>query len=536
MALLSVRSGVFPTLDILIRHHKDMLAFVLGFLLIMIMLPEHAIGEVMVARCSQSESAYPPALEGDTTLTIRRGQLKFPARPEQLQPGEFVFDVPKVSQGVLPNGIKIFTYEAREIHAFYFIVLVDAGKIWDPADKLGLAELTARCLRAGGAGSLSPDDFDKQLDQLGASLTVDVQRDYVRFDLICLPDTAPKAVELVRLMLTAPRFDVEVLDRERQLLRERLVREDDDPAEVARREFRKLVYGTTHPLARTPLPKDVTKLDRQDILSFYRLRYFPQAVKLGIATAKASEPRGWEETFSSWTTKNDIATTADRSAVPADKSPAYHGVYLAGKDMQQVIIRLGHIGRPRDPRDQAAVDVLNNILGMGGLTSRLMQTVRTKHGLAYAVGGGVFEDTPAGLFVAIASTKRDRAADTLALMKDVIRQIIQNPPSAAELETAKRDAMFSFANRFVSPPDVVVQYLLVDLYGYPKDYLATYINAVKQVAATDVAEVARRFIDPEKITVLVLGNPDVRAILEKNFAPVQSWPPPGGRRREQERN
>lgn len=483
-----------------------------------------------------SELMFPPPFYGETTMTIRRGNVELPTRPEQLHPAEFEFEVPRVLQNVLPNGLKVFVYEAQHVNAFYFTVMVDAGKIWDPPDKLGIAELTARSMRTGGAGALSPDEFDKQLDQLGASLSVDVQRDYVRFDLVCLPEKASKAMELVRLMLVAPRFEAKAIDREKRLMRERIVREEDDPAELARREFRKLVYGTTHPLARTPLPDEVIKRKRNEIIKFYRSRYFPQSARIGIAAASITGAVAWQREFSSWAGKNDTVLTASRGTVAADKSPAYRGVYLAEKDMKQVIIRIGHVGRLREPREQAVADVLNNVLGMGGLTSRLMQKVRTEHGFAYAVGGGVFEDNPAGIFVAVASTQKEKAAEALAVMKEVVDGIREKPPSEEELETAKRDAIFSFANRFVTPPDTLTQYLLADLYGYPPDYLTGYVNAVRRVQAAEVTEAARRFIDPDKLTVLILGSPEVRQLVEGKFGPILSWPPAERRAREQRRN
>lgn len=470
------------------------------------------------------DNIFPPPLNPETSLTIERAGTKLPARPEQLHEKPFVFRVPAVQREKLSNGVRVFSYAVPQTLGFYAIVMVEAGKICDPEDKVGLAELTAHAMRTGGAGNLSADQFDKELDKLGASFSLDVQRDYVRFDLFCLPEKAGRAMELLHLMLTQPRFETKAVEREKALFRERIVREDDDPAELSRREFRKVVYGTTHPLARSPQPDAVMKFTREDVVQFYRQFYTPRNVRIGIASAETTTAQDTlGKIAATWRAGDKTPAQVSRGSVASDKSPAYRGVFLLPKEMEQAFVRIGHIGRPRNPHDQPVVDVLNNILGTGGLTSRLMQRVRTEHGLAYAVGGGVFEDNPAGVFAVVASTKRASAADAALLMKQVIADMLNSPPSPIELDTAKKDATFAFANRFATPADAVVQYMLVDLYGYPNDYLSSYLDAVRSVSAADILAAAHRYIDPDKLTIFVLGKKDVASDLEAKIGRVTLW-------------
>ncbi len=466
---------------------------------------------------------FPPALDPASSKSVERGGLRLPVRPEQLPSYPFRFVVRTVEIEELPNKARLISYNAPQVMGFYAIVLVEAGKVCDPPEKLGLAEVVAHAMRSGGAGTYSADQLDRELDRLGATLSVEVQRDYVRFDLFCLPDKAPAALRLLHSILSAPRFEPASVEREKALLIERLVRVEDDPAELSRQEFRKVIYGTTHPLARTPLPTDVARLKRQDVLDFYRRFYLPSATRMGVAAAETTQAVQLEkELLSAWSTQGGKAII-ERGSVPSDLSPASKGVYLLPKNIEQVYIRIGHVGRPRNPADQPVVDVLNNIFGTGGLTSRLMQKVRTEHGLAYAVGGGIFEDVPAGVFATVGSTKANSAADAVAIMKEAIEGLLGTPPTSEELETAKRDAVFAFANKFSSPRETLMQYLSADLYGYPPDYISSYIAKVEAVTAQDVQAAARRYVHPEKVAVFVLGPPEVERSLTKRWGQVAKW-------------
>ncbi|MGC8840872.1 MAG: M16 family metallopeptidase [Candidatus Sumerlaeaceae bacterium] len=472
------------------------------------------------------DKLFPPPLDATTSASVERGGLRLPVRPEQLPEQPFKFVVPRVEQRLLSNGTKIFSYSAPQALGFYAVAIIEAGSVCDPPEKLGLAEVTALAMRSGGAGSYSSDELDRQLDRLGASLAVDVQRDYVRFTLFCLPEKAPESLQLLRFILIAPRFELAAVQREKALFKERLVRVEDDPAELSRREFRKVVYGTTHPLARTPRISDVDRLSREDVRAFYKKYYGPWSTRIGIAALDPKSSTGDKiQLFEQWHVPGQ-KPTVNRGTVPADLSPAFQGLYVLPKEIEQVYIRMGHIGRPRDPNDQPVVDVLNNVFGTGGLTSRLMQKVRTEYGLAYAVGGGVFEDNPAGVFAAVGSTKAQSAADALSIMRQVIEELAKVPPTKEELETAKRDAMFAFSSRFASPQETLVQYMLADLYGYPPDYLSNYMARVEQVTAHDVHAAAQRYVRSEKLAVLVLGRETVTESLSKKFGKVTPWQQP----------
>ena len=131
-------------------------------------------------------------------------------------------------------------------------------------------------------------------------------------------------------------------------------------------------------------------------------------------------------------------------------------VYLTQKATAQSQIRMGHLGIPRRSPKAYAVNVLNSIYGTGGFSSRLMNSVRTKNGYVYGVGGGIFSDDPIGLFAAVAASK---TKTTVAAIKDILRvtkSLIDGPISEAEVDTARRDIIFTFVNQFDTPAEAVL--------------------------------------------------------------------------------
>lgn len=471
------------------------------------------------------DDPFPPAHLSGNSVTLERGSYRIPTRPEQLPDQPFRYTVPQVTRTTTSAGLRVFYYPCRDLPIEYFIVVIKAGTRYDPAEKVGLADLTARVVRAGGAGNRTGDEVDAELEKLGAELSVSVERDYIRFQLFTLSENAEKALEIFRDVLMAPRFEEEKFTTEKNLALERLRRQNDDPAEVSRREFRKILYGTTHPLARTPSRESLASITLDDLKNFYRAHYHPVSAWVGVVHNRElrETSRTLEQLFSDW--RGEQVPQLTQIGEEAPNSPSTVGrVYFSCKPGAQMQIRTGHFGRRRDPADQPVVDVLNNLFGTGGFSSRLMKVVRTQHGFAYGVGGGVFEDDPIGLFVAVASTKTTNTTAALEAMRSVIVSMLEEKPSVAELETAKRDVLYTFATRMDNPREIVWQWLIHDFYGFPPEYLLHYPDRVGAVTADDVVACARRYIKPKEIRYYLVGACDaLRESLAADYS-IEEWP------------
>jgi zinc protease len=183
------------------------------------------------------------------------------------------------------------------------------------------------------------------------------------------------------------------------------------------------------------------------------------------------------------------------------------GIYFAEKsDVNQSGIALVHMGIDRHNPDYFAVVIMNELFG-GGISSRLFSSVRTKQGLAYAVGGGVGSsfDHP-GLFRVTMSTRSENTGKAIDALNREIAALLKNGCTQEELQKAKDTILNSFIFAFDSKEKVLAERMSYEFYGYPADFLDKYRAAIEKITTTDVDRVARKYIHPEKIAILVVGH------------------------------
>jgi zinc protease len=448
--------------------------------------------------------------------------MRLPTRPEQIVSKPITLTVPKTTETTLGNGMRLFTYESRDLASVNFIVLIKAGKLLEPSDRVGLAEVTARALRSGGTSSRTGDQLDRELEQIGSELGISVEREFVKFELFALLDQRAKALGILADLLQNPVFEDRKLQQEKDLALERIRRENDNPGETSRREFRKVVYGPDHPLARTPTAKGVDLISRDDVRAFYERYYRPASTWFGVAGNAGHEEaeNSVQAVFASW-----LKPSAEIPAGPLvdDAADTSSGVFLVQKNSAQSQFRIGHLGMVRHAPEQYAVDVLNGVYGTGGFSSRLVQNVRTRRGFAYSVGGGVFDDDPRGLFVAAGSSKAKSTIGALREVVAVTTGILAIPPTDPEIETAKLDAIYSFATKFDVSREIVYHRMYYGMLGYPDDYLDTYVDRIRAVTRDEVRAAAAKLIRPDRLKFFVIGNqPDFEGALSA-FGEVRSW-------------
>ncbi len=183
------------------------------------------------------------------------------------------------------------------------------------------------------------------------------------------------------------------------------------------------------------------------------------------------------------------------------------GIYFAEKaDVDQSNIYMVGLGTREDNPDFYALSVMNEVFS-GGFGSRVVQQVRTKLGLAYEVGGsfGAAYDHP-GLFAVGLGTKSSSTVPATKATLDEIARLRTVPPTPAELKRAKDDLLNSFIFRYDSPEKVLNEQVTLAVYGYPSDFLERYRAGVEKVTAADVSRVAQKYIQPEKLAIVVVGN------------------------------
>ncbi len=464
---------------------------------------------------------FPPVGLAKDDVLVRQG-VEIPLNPDSLSSAPLAITVPDVFGTTLTSGLRFFHYESRDLPRVRVSLLIEAGKNEEPAEKVGLAEITARTMRTGGAAGKSGDDIDRQLEQIGSDLEFTIDRDHVAGSMFALTDKADEAMALLADIMMKPDFEQKKFEQQIERAQEELRRQNDEPDQISRREFRKIIYGVDHPLARTPTSASISAITRDDVRAFHDARYRPSTTWIGISgDISRDDARKLVETaFGNW--NRPPAEPAAEIALNSDRDTT-SGVYFTAKATAQSQIRLGHTGIERQHPQVYAVNVLNSIYGTGGFSSRLMNQVRTKHGYVYGVGGGIFSDEPVGLFTAVAASK---GATTVAAINEIInvtKSVIEGEIPEAELETARRDVVFTFVNQFDTPAETIQTHMLYAYRDYPEDYLKTFTEKVRAVTVADVKQAARDLLHPDRLKIYVIGNESTLDQPLNTLGEVQPW-------------
>lgn len=445
------------------------------------------------------------------------------AQPERLRPETFAgppltFDLPEVERLVLPNGIRLYLKQDHELPLVQATAMIGAGSIGEPAEKTGLAQLYASLLRTGGAGTLSPAEFDAKLERLAVNLSVAADTYATTGNISMQASDLKKGLSLLADLLRRPQLDPQRLELARRQLVEQIRRQDDDPGFVASRTLHRAVYGD-HPLGWIPTIESVREVTREDLRAFHERFVHPNNLWLAIS-GDFDQDRLLDllqNLFGDWPTQDFIPQQIP--PLPEAPPPA---VYPVVRDLPQTTILLGERGIDKSNPDLYPLKVMNFILGGGGFNSRLMREVRSNRGLAYSVYSyfDIGRRLP-GLFVTGSETKTASVEQVVEIMQQQMREITETPVSAAELELAKESLINSFVFAFEDPHDIVNQTMRLDFYDYPSDYLERYREQLAEVTAEQVLAAARKHLNPEEQVVVLVGEEtDLDQPLEKLERPV----------------
>lgn len=455
------------------------------------------------------------ALAGLLAASVLPAAAEYPyanVRPSQLKFPPLKFAPPEPVKKVLPNGMTLYLLQDSELPLFNAQVYIRTGSIYEPADKVGLAELTGMTMRTGGTARQSGDQLDQQLEFLAATVETSIGTEMGTARLSVLKKDVPTGLQALADVLRRPAFAQAKIELAKRQMIDEIQRRNDEPEEVAQRYFAQAIYGADSPWARVPSVAGVQKLTREDVVAFHDKYYAPNNIILAAAGDLTTDEmaRQIEAVFGDWERK-----PVELPAVPKVTDNFTPGVEIVAKDVNQANIRMGHLGIQRHNPDRFAIRVMGYILGEGGFASHLMQEVRTNQGLAYSVWGGIGENQDRGLFEMGAETKTATTRAAIDSMRKVMQQMITTPVSAQELAAAKESILNAFVFRFQSRFQIASQRAMLDYLGFPPDYLSTFPSKIRAVTVADVQRVARQYMHPDRMVTLVVGPP---AEMEKQLA------------------
>jgi len=420
----------------------------------------------------------------------------------------------------LKNGIVIFLQEDHELPFVSGSILIPGGSRDEAPAKIGLVELYGQAWRTSGTAKMDGDALDDLLEAKAASIETSGGVDSTSLSWESLKGDGDQVFALAMDLFLHPKFTAEKLQLAQQQVATGIVRRNDDEGEIAQREAAKLVYGAQSPYARHAELATIGAVSVDDLKAWHEKTI---AGKLIVGVSGDFDAAAMEAKLrAAFESLPPVKPAAPRQEVFPGPKP---GVSFVDKeDVNQSNIEIVGLGTDRHNPDVPTLAVMNEILG-GGFASRLFQKVRTELGLAYAVGGGLnfAYDHPATFHVMVL-TKSVSTVDATKAAMDEIAGLTARPFTQEELERAKDNILNSFLFRYDTREKVLAARERLEFYGYPADYLETYKAGLEKVSVADLNAVARKYIHPEKLAVLVVGNgPEIKPGLDElKLGPVQT--------------
>jgi len=402
------------------------------------------------------------------------------------------------------SGVRIYFVEAHNLPMLDVRVAFAAGSVFDPDGKMGVASLTAGLLEMG-AGDMDESAVAERLADVGARLSSSAGLDQASVSLRTLSASKYRqpALSVLQQVLQAPRFEEDVVKRERDRsiagLKDALTR----PRTLASRAFWRALYPQ-HPYGRQNSVEALSSISRDDLLNFYKQHYYAANA---VVTMVGDITRGEAETIVYQLTGNLPTEPSGKatSKLPDPPGDASVEEVLIEHPAKQAHILLGLPTIAKGSPDYYALLVGNYVFGGGGFVSRLMKEVREKRGLVYSIYSYFSTLRQAGPFRIGLQTRKSQAQQALSIVRAELNKFIAHGPSANELKTAKANIVGSFPLGLDSNAKLLRNVATIGFYGLPLNYLDTFQAEVQAVSAEQVRQAFARYVKPQAMATVIVG-------------------------------
>ncbi len=402
----------------------------------------------------------------------------------------------------LSNGMDILFIEKHGIPLVQINAIVRTGIVDEPADKPGLASMTAG-LMMEGAGHRNAIDMHNAIDYLGADLSVVAGYHTVGVSLNTPVSQLDSALSLMADVILRPSFSATELERKKKETLTALLEWRDEPGALVGVLFNKVLYGGS-PYGRMTVgtAESVSSFTVDDVRAFHAAHFGANRTTFVIAGdvfAGELVPK-LERLFGAW----KAVEAAPAASFPIAQVQATH-VYLVDKPgAEQSEIEIGRIGAQRSTDDYFALVVLNTVLG-GSFSSRLNHNLRETHGYTYGAASEFAFRVERGPFLASAAVQTQVTDSSIVEFMHELRSI-RDPIGESELKKARQYVALSYPSEFQTVREIAGHLDEIVAYHLPDNFCSTYIGNILAVTPDQVRAAAVKYIDPEKMAVVVVGD------------------------------
>lgn len=406
---------------------------------------------------------------------------------------------PPVVHVDLPNGIRLVLMEYHRAPTLNVAAVFAGGKVTEPADKKGIADLTTTLMRRG-TETRSANRIAEEIDFLGGSLSISVGYDKSVATLSVLARDADAGLDVFADVLRNPKFAPDELERERAHEVAELQAIGESPGAVADRITAETIYGR-HPYGGLATIRSLQSFADADVRAYYRANFAPdRMLVVAVGDFKSDEMADrLKARFGNWT-----KTGAPLPDAPVAEPSAPRIVLIDKPDATQTQVRFARIGVPRNTPDYFPIELADTILG-GGFTSRLVDQIRINRSLTYGIGSIFTMRKQGGDFSVSTFTKIETTRRIIDATRDVLKQTAKKGFTEAELRKVKGYLAGQFAINAQTPEALTGQLISIAFYGLPEDYLRTYIEKLRAVSLADVNRIARTYFNPGAMSLILVA-------------------------------
>lgn len=416
---------------------------------------------------------------------------------------DFKMHLPNIQRAELDNGLKILVVEHRELPIVQFTLVIRSGADADPTGKFGTASLTADLLDEGTKTRDALKIAD-ELDFVGSELSVYANYDASIGSLLTLKEYLDKSVELIADVFLNPVFPEKEFKRLKSELLTDLTAQKARPDIIANNIFNKMLFGETHPYGSDydGSEETIKKINLTDIKEYYNNNYLPNNSSIIIVGDISKEEAVFivKKYFSKWKKgklkKQNVKVVNNTERVK---------IYLVDKEnAPQSQIRIGNIGIARNNPDFYAVNILNQIIGASN--GRLYLNLREAKGYTYGAYANFSMRKAPGPFIAAASVKTEVTDSSLLEFLYEFERIRNEFVDGEEFEMYRTAVIQRLPRVLETPSQIASQLMAIELFNLPDDYFNTLIERYKQITPEDIKRVANKYIHPDKLTVVIVGD------------------------------
>lgn len=403
-----------------------------------------------------------------------------------------------------PGGIKAWIVSDSTIPIIAMNFSFRGGTANDPADKVGRAYFLSGMLDEG-AGDLPSEAFQERMSELAVRMSFDAEREYFEGSFQTLSENRDAAFELLRKAVAEPRFDTVPMNKVRGQILVGIKSDSENPSRIASEALLKTMLAS-HPYAndRKGTVDTVNAMTPDDLRDAWKATFARDRLLVGIVGDISEEEAGkmLDKVF------GGLPESAGPVSVPDVQWPEKGSITIVERDIPQSVMTFAMPGILRSDPDFIAAYVMNFVLGDGGFGSRLMEEIREKRGLTYGIYTGLVTWDNGGLVIGSVSTQNSRAGETLDVLRAELTKMATDGPTQGELDEAKTYITGSYPLRYDSSGKIAQQLLAIQQENLGIDYVNKRNDLVNAVTLEDAKRVAKRLIQPDALTISIVGRPE----------------------------